>query len=169
MSIGEFIGDVWSITPTGMLINYASGEAFGPAALNASDQAANLDAIDIYITGAAPINSKATKLRDEWMTWFSALSWYQKHIDESIAAQAFNKRNEFMRANVPAEEVGKVNAFLKNVPIIDPVTGKTNHVTSTGDRVVPPTPLIPTGYKVAAAATGAGVTVLVILKKLHIL
>lgn len=167
--VGAFIGDVYSITPLGLVTNYVSGETFGPAALNASDQAANIEAIDVYISGAAPINSKATKLRDEWMTWYSGLSWYQKHIDEAIAAQAFNKRNEFMRSNVPSEEVAKVNAFLKDVPLIDPVTGKTRHITSTGDRVVPPTPLIPTGYKVAAVATGAGVTVLVILKKLHIL
>jgi hypothetical protein len=163
------LGDIWDITPTGMVVNFVTQETYGPAVLNASDQAANIEAIDIYITSAEPINSKATKLRDEWMTWYTGLSWYQKHIDESIAAQAFNKRNDFMRANAPSEDAEKIDAFLKNVPIIDPVTGQTRHITSTGDRVVPPTPPIPTAYKLAAVVTGAGVTALVILKKLHLL
>jgi hypothetical protein len=167
--VGGFIGDVYSITPLGLVTNYVSGEVFGPAALNATDQAANIEAIDVYISGAVPINSKAEKLRDEWMQWYTGLSWYQKHMDEALAAQAFNKRNEFMRANVPKEELPQVDAFLKKVPAIDPVTGKVNHVTTTGDRIVPPTPLIPTQYKLVAAATGAAVTVLVVLKKLRIL
>lgn len=160
--------DVFALTPTGMIAN-ALGETLGPSVLNFSDQGANIDAIDIYITGAAPINSKATRLRDEWMEWVSGLSWYQKHVDEAIGAQAFNKRNDFMRANTPDEQQEALDAFLKKVPVVDPVTGKINHVTSTGDRVVPPTPIVPTGYKVAAVATATGVTVLVLLKKLHIL
>ncbi len=169
MSIGDFIGDVYSITPLGMVTNYVTGELFGPAVLNATDQAQNIDAIDVYITGAVPINSKATKLRDEWVQWVSNLTWYQKHMDETIAAQAFNKRNEFMRTNVPADQVEKVNEFLKKTPTVDPVTGKVIHTTSTGDRAVPEEPLIPTTYKVVAVATAAGVSVLVLLKKLHIL
>jgi hypothetical protein len=169
-SVGELVGDVYSVTPLGMVTN-VSGELFGPAVLNATDQAQNIDAIDVYISGATPLNSKATQLRDEWMQWVSGLSWYQKHVDESVAAEAFNRRNAFMRANVLSkEEQEKVDEFLKKPrPVVDPVTGKTIHVTSTGDRVVPPKPLVPTQYKVVAVATAAGVSVLVLLKKLHIL
>lgn len=165
----SLLGDIWDITPTGIVINAITKETYGPAVLNMSDQAANIDAIDKFFANAIPINSKAEKLRDEWMQWASGLSWYERHIDEAIAAQAFNKRNDFMRANAPEEQLESVNEFLSKVPAVDPVTGKINRVTSSGDRIVPPTPIIPTTYKVVAVATAAGVSVLVLLKKLHIL
>lgn len=164
----SLLTDIWDITPTGMVINKL-GETLGPAVLSASDQAADIDAIDMYIATSTPINSKAQQLKNEWMSWVSGLSWYDKNVNEAVAAEAFNRRNAFMRANAPADQLESVNTFLKNVPAVDPVTGKINRVTETGDRIVPPTPLVPTTYKVVAVATAAGVSVLVVLKKLHIL
>lgn len=166
MSIFETIFD---LTPTGMIVNAITKETIGPAWLNLSDQAANIDAIDVFFGSTQALNSEATRIKDEWMQWVSSLSWYQKHADEGVGAEAFNRRNAFMRANALPEERESVDEFLKKVPVVDPVTGKINHVTSTGDRVVPPKPLIPTQYKVVAVATAAGVSVLVVLKKLHIL
>lgn len=166
----SLLGDIWDITPTGMVINYITKETYGPALLSISNQGANLDAIDDFFARAEILTSRAQKVRDEWNTWFPGLSWYQKNVDENIAAQAFNRRNDFMRANVMNDdELANVNVFLSKVPPVDPVTGKVNRVTATGDRILTPEPIIPTSYKVVAAATGAGVAVLVLLKKLHIL
>lgn len=163
------LSDVFDITPTGMVVNYL-GDTFGPAMIEGENQEKNLAAIHLYIMGNNPLNSSARKIQDEWVTWYGPLTWYQKNFETAIGAKAINRRNAFMRANVQSsEERDKVNEFLKKVPIIDPVTGKPTLATSTGDRIVPPEPLIPTTYKVVAVATAAGVSVLVLLKKLHIL
>lgn len=163
------LSDIFDITPTGMVVNYL-GDTFGPAAIEAENQEKNLAAIHLYIMGNKPLNSTALKLQDDWVAWYAPLTWYQKNFDTAIGAEGINRRNAFMRANVQsAVEKQKVDEFLKKVPITDPVTGKPTMATSTGDRVVPPKPLIPTTYKVVAVATAAGVSVLVLLKKLHIL
>jgi hypothetical protein len=163
------LGDIFDITPTGMVIN-ALGDTFGPYVLEAENQEKNLAAIHLYIMGNKPLNSTALKLQDDWLTWYSPLTWYQRNMDTAVGAEAFNRRNAFMRANVEsATEKQKVDEFLKKVPIVDPVTGKPTMANSTGDREVPAKPLISTTYKVVAVATAAGVSVLVLLKKLRIL
>lgn len=159
------LGEIFDITPTGMIVN-ALGESFGPASISATDQAANIDAIHRFMAETTPLNSKAQELRDDWMKWAAGLTWYQRHADEGVGAEAFNRRNEYMRANVPnAEELAKVNKFLADVPSMNVVTGKPIFATTTGDRIVPPKPLIPTSYKVAGIAAAIGVAALAILTK----
>jgi len=164
----SILGDLFDITPTGMVVN-ALGESLGPAVLAASDQAADIDAIHNYIANTQVRNSKAQGIKDRWMQWSAGLSWYQKHVDTNVGAEAFNIRNDFMRANALPEEKAAVDNFLKKVPAFDPVTGNPNFVDSKGDRMKAPEPLIPTTYKVAAVIGGAAVAVLVVLKKLTII
>lgn len=160
--------DIFDISPTGMVVN-AVGESLGPAVLAASDQAADIDAIHDYISRTQVNNSKAQSVKDKWMQWAGSLTWYQKHVDTNVGAEAFNIRNEFMRENALPEEKQAVDDFLKKVPAFDPVTGKPIFVDSKGDRMKAPEPIIPTTYKVAAVIGAGAVAVLVVLKKLTIL
>ncbi len=161
--------DFYNVTPTGMLTNYL-GETFGPAVISASDQAATIDAIHTYIAGTQPGNGEARKIQNDWLAWYGQLSWLQKNTDDTIALEAYNRRNAFMRANATNNaDLQKINNFLKGVPVVNPVTGKPTLADANGDRVIPPKPLIPPQYKVVAVATAAGVAVLVLLKKLYII
>ena len=163
------IADAFSFTPTGMIVN-ALGETFGPTVLAASDQAADIDAIHEFFTRTEPINNKAQDLKDDWMRWRAGLTWHDRNINENVGAEAFNRRNEFMRANAQSQaELDRINEILKKVPAFDPVTGKPNFVDSKGDRIKAPEPIIPTPYKVAGVIGAAAVVVLVVLKKLTIL
>lgn len=160
-SILDVVGDIYDVTPAGFVLNKVTGAVLGPTVLNAADQAADIDAIHDFFVRTEPINFKAQGIKDDWMKWAAALSWYQRHVDETVGAEAFNRRNDFMRANVEsAEEKAAVDAFVKKVPAFDPITGKPNFVNSAGDRVGPPKPLIPTSYKIAAGV-GAGVIAVV--------
>ncbi len=138
-------------------------------AIHASDQAANIDAINRYIAGTQPNTAKARKLQDDWLIWYGNLGWYSKGLDYDNEKIAYNMRNEFIRANADISEMDAVNAFLAKSPIINPVTGRPTGANATGDRPVEKPPLIPTMYKAIAVATAAGVSVLVVLKKIHIL
>lgn len=169
-SILDVAGAIYDVTPTGFVINKVSGAVLGPTVLSAVDQAEDIDAIHEFFVRTKPLNAKAEKLKDDWMKWAGSLSWYAKHVDTNIGAEAFNRRNDFMRANVQSkEELDKTNEFLKKVPAFDSVTGNPNFVDSKGDRVKQPEPLIPTPYKVAGVIGAAAVAALVVLKKLTIL
>lgn len=167
MSLGDSIlgvvGDIYDVTPAGFVLNKVTGAVLGPTVLNASDQAADIDAIHNFFVREEPVNFKAQGIKDDWMKWAASLSWYQKHVDETVGAEAFNRRNDYMRANTTtAEEKAAVDAFVKKVPAFNPVTGKPNFVNSAGDRVAPPKPLIPTSYKVAAGV-GAGIAAVIVI------
>lgn len=174
MSLGDSVldvaGAIYDVTPAGFVINKVSGAVLGPTVLSAMDQAEDIDAIHDFFVREQPHNETARRLKDDWMRWAGSLSWYQKHVDTNVGAEAYNRRNEFMRANVQSkEELEKTNEFLKKVPAFDPVTGNPNFVDSKGDRVLQPKPLIPTPYKVAGVIGAAAVAALVVLKKLTIL
>lgn len=148
------------------------GDQLGPLALNASDQAADIEAINKFFLDTKAVNSTATNLKNEWLQWYSGLGWYDKNVNEAIAAQAFNKRNAFLRANVTTSaEKEMVDRFIKDVdgPTTNPVTGKPILKDDQGNRIVPPIPLIPPLYKAIAVGVGTGTVVLVVLKKLRIL
>jgi|WetSurMetagenome_2_1015567.scaffolds.fasta_scaffold74584_4 hypothetical protein len=169
-SILDVVGDIYDVTPAGFVMNKVTGAVLGPTVLSASDQAADIDAIHDFFVREQPVNAKAERIKDDWMRWAGGLSWYEKHVDTNIGAEAFNRRNEFMRANVQSkEELDKTNEFLKKVPAFNPVTGNPNFVDSKGDRIKQPEPLIPTPYKVAGVIGAAAIAALVVLKKLTIL
>jgi hypothetical protein len=145
-------------------------DLIAPTVLNASDQAANIEAINTFMLTTQPLGNKAQSLRDDWMQWYGGLTWFQKNLESNTQAEAFNRRNAYMRANTDsADELERVNNFIKNAPAFDPVTGKPNLVTSTGDRVINPEPLIPTSYKVIGIATAVGIATLALLKKIRLI
>lgn len=148
------------------------GDQLGPLALNASDQAANIEAINKFFLDTKAVNGAAIAIKNDWLQWYVTLGWYDKNVDEAIAAQAFNRRNAFLRANVTTEaEKEMVDRFIKDVngPSVDPVTKKPILKDSDGNRIVPPIPLIPPLYKAVAVGVGTGTLILVVLKKLRIL
>lgn len=145
-------------------------DLIGPSILNASDQAANIEAINSFMLTTQPLTNKSQVIRDDWMRWYAPLTWYDKNFGSNTEAEAFNRRNAYMRANVAtAEELAQVNAFIKKAPAFDPVTGKPNLITSSGDRVLNPEPLVPTSYKVVGIVTVLGITTLAILKKIRLI
>ena len=145
-------------------------DLIAPSVLNASDQAANIEAINTFMLTTQPLTKKSEAIRDEWMHWYRPLSWFDKNFGTNTEAEAFNRRNAYMRANVAtAEELAQVNEFLKKVPAFDPVTGKPNLVTTSGDRITTPEPLVPTSYKVVGIVTVLGITTLAILKKIRLI
>lgn len=158
----------WMTLP-GEAVAEKLGEVIGPTVLNATDQGADLEAINGFFLSTTPSTVAAEKLKDDWMRWYSALSMYDKATNENIAAEAFNRRNAFIRAQATPDEKVFVDQWIKDVPAYDPVTGKPNYVTSTGDRIKQPEPLIPTSYKIAAFAAAGVTLVLVALKKLRLL
>jgi hypothetical protein len=164
-----FLSDYFDVTPAGFIVNKV-GELIGPAVLNASDQAADIEAINMFFLNAVPVNTKATQLKNDWIAWYSQLGTIDKTTNENTAAEAFNRRNDFFRANAQNQsERDLADAFIKGGPNVNPVTGKPVERTTTGDYAIKPEPKIPTPYKVAGVIGGAGVLVLVILKKLHLI
>lgn len=160
----------WDITPAGWLVNKLTEATYGPAALQATDQAADIEAINLYFLNTKPINNEAAKLKDNWVKWYSGLGIIAKNTDSNVAATAFNRRNEMFRVNAQTQqEKDMAEAMIRNGPTVNPVTGKPIERTSTGDRALNPEPLIPTPYKVAGVIGAAGVLVVVILKKLRLL
>jgi hypothetical protein len=166
----SLFSDYWDITPAGWLINKATEATVGPAALNASNQAADIEAINLYFLNEKPNNAQAIKLKDEWVEWYSSLGFFDKATNANTAANAFNKRNEMFRVNAQSQaEKDMAENMIRNGPTVNPVTGQPILRTSTGDRALKPEPLIPTTYKVAGVIGAAGVLVIVVLKKLRLL
>jgi hypothetical protein len=130
----------------------------------------DMAAIDQMIKGTTPLNDQATALKDDWTTWFDGLGWYAKNVDTATYDLARNKRNAFVIANTPDAatqaivQKGVASAFTE-----EEAEGGTKRSLSTGFFKIPPVPLIPTPYKVAAVVGAISVGTLVVLKKLYIL
>lgn len=69
------------------------------------NQAADLDAINVYFNQTTAKNPQAAKLKESWYQWFNSLSFLQKNTDGDVVKEASNRRNAFNIANVnsPAE------------------------------------------------------------------
>ena len=75
------------------------------------DDAANMSAINTYIT-SQPLNTKAARaIHDEWLRWYSGLGWYDLNFpSQAIYDLARNIRNRFNTANAvtPAEKAAVI-------------------------------------------------------------
>ena len=164
-----FLSNMFDLTPTGYVANKI-GEAIGPQVVSATNQAADIEAINKFFAETPPANNEAAKVKTDWVAWYNKLGWYDKNVVSGTGNEAINRRNAYLRANATTNAEQKmVDDFLKGGPAVNPVTGQVIQKTPEGDRYVPKPPLIPTPYKVAAVATIAGVTTLVVLKKLYII
>src|SRR5206468_12801055 len=55
-----------------------------------------------------------TSLKNEWITWFDRLAWYDKNFDQGTYDVARNKRNAFNLANVSSpSELSNVREVIK--------------------------------------------------------
>ena len=68
-------------------------------AIDAADQAQDMNAMGRHMAAVIANTSAATKLLTEWNVWFHGLSWYERNVDEQIWMLARNKVNQFNLAN----------------------------------------------------------------------
>jgi hypothetical protein len=130
---------------------------------NAADATASIDAITKYMQESRSEIAKypeVGKVIDDYGKWRRDLSWWKLNMDTltalSEAKYYRDKVNEITQKQVPVDWVpaDADQASLSTASAVDPT---------------PKAPLIPTTYKVAAAAGAGAVVVLVILKKLRII
>jgi hypothetical protein len=130
----------------------------------------DMTAINQMIANTTPLNDQASALKDDWTTWFDGLGWYAKNVDTATYDLARNKRNAFVIANTPdAATQAIVQKSVASAFTEEEAEGGTRRSLSTGFFKIPPVPLIPTPYKVAAVVGGVSIATLVLLKKLYIL
>lgn len=138
-----------------------------------TEQAENIDAINRYILTQPVRTPKARSLRDEWITNYAKLSWFDTNYDSDTYDWVRNRRNEFDYANAttPAELAAAKQQHGKGLSS-EEMRGEPDRRLSTGDYVDPPNPgaepFFPTRVKVAAAAALAALIGLKVLKKLYI-
>jgi len=130
----------------------------------------DMAAINQMIASTTPLNDEASALKDDWTTWYDSLGWYNKNVDTATYDLARNKRNAFVIANTPdAATQAIVQKSVASAFTEEEAEGGTRRSLSTGFFKIPPVPLIPTPYKVAAVVGGVSIATLVLLKKLYIL
>lgn len=142
----------------------------------------DMSAINQLIANTEPTNDKARALKDSWIAWWDGLSWLDKNVGTSAYDEARNRRNVFLLANAPADQVAQVKQVQATGGTTEELEGGSNipgkpgefqkaekRATSEGKFPEHPEPLIPTPYKIAGVATAVGVFTLAILKKLHII
>jgi hypothetical protein len=129
----------------------------------AEDAVASIDAITKYMQEARseiPAHPEVERIINDYGKWRRELSWFKLNMDSltalSEAKYYRDKLNEITQRQVPVDWVpaDAEQASLSTAVKVDPT---------------PKTPLIPTSYKVAAAAGVSAVVTLVILKKLRII
>lgn len=143
----------------------------------------DMQAINQFIADTEPVTDKARQLKTDWINWWDSLNWLEKNASTDTYDKARNKRNDFIRANAvttaekkAAKEVAAKGGTTEEVEAGPNKPGQAGQfhkeerrANEEGKFPEKKEPLIPTQYKVAAAA-GAGVTfILVVLKKLHII
>lgn len=143
----------------------------------------DMQAINQFIADTEPVTAKARELKSDWINWWDGLSWYDKNASTSTYDKARNKRNDFIRANAvtsaekaAAKQVREKGGTTEEVEAGPNKPGEAGQFHKEAKRSdeegkfpEKKEPLIPTQYKVAAAAGGGVTLVLVILKKLHII
>jgi hypothetical protein len=139
--------------------------------MSRSDNLDNLRAINTYMMATHAETPSAITLKDAWVKWYNEMSWYDATVNINDTYDlARNRRLAFNLANArTSAEKQAVQTQATEGMSTEQQQGKDDRRTSTGTYDVAKPPLIPTAYKVAAAATGAGVATLVVLKKLHVL
>jgi hypothetical protein len=66
-------------------------------------QSEDMTAIDEFMKRMAPVTPEATALRQSWMVWYPALSWYERSFDTNIRDEASTRRNKFNLANAKTQ------------------------------------------------------------------
>jgi hypothetical protein len=127
---------------------------------------ANMEAMNAYMMNSQAHTLLANELRDSWISWYDNLGIV---VDvDSVFDEGRNRRNAFNRANaVSSAEKEQVDGQIKTGMSLEQTEGKADRRNSSGNYPGPP--LIPTVYKIVAAAAAAGIFVLATLKKLRII
>ncbi len=115
-------------------------------------QSEDLEAVDRYIAGGAqPKTPAAAKVRDKWISWYNALSWWEKSMDGATWDKARNLRTEYNRVNAttPAEKEAVEKTVMTGVTT-ENIQGGTSKVQSSGYIEEP---LISTKTKLAMLGT----------------
>ncbi len=132
----------------------------------------NLEAIVSFFNRSEPVTDSARKIKDAFANWYGNLGWYDKHMDtENAVNHAMNSRDEFNRANATtAAEREQVERVIKTGLKTEQVLGLPEKArTSSGALHEDVPPLIPTPYKIAAAAAAGVAIVAIAAKKLHLI
>lgn len=117
-------------------------------------------ALNEYMSDTVAVTPDAVKLKDDWITWWNGLTWYQRNIASDTWDEARNRRNAFFLANAPTKKDKEdVQNFLNTAVTEEESEGKPRRTLSTGMLPTPPAPpappLIPSWFKI-----GAGVAIL---------
>lgn len=78
----------------------------------ATNQAADMQAIDDFMRRTAPVTPEATAMRQSWMTWYPTLGFWDLNFSETVRDEASTRRNKFNLANTTNP---KDRAVVENV------------------------------------------------------
>lgn len=103
------IRELGSLTPIGMAFDLA-----------ASDQIADMKAMNKFMVEQPAKTSQGAKLKTNWNVWYNDLSWYEISLDREIWMQARNRIADFKLANAATtaekeavERIAKQSAALE--------------------------------------------------------
>jgi len=136
------------------------------------DDSANIDAINRYMSAQNPLTPAASKAKDEWRIWHDNLGWYDKTFPSvAVYDHARNLRNKFNVANtISAAEKAAVIAVQQMGLSSEELRGEPDRRLESGGYSEPrdKEPFFPLRVKIAAAAIGAALVAVTVVKKLYI-
>lgn len=176
----------WVLTSTGVLApagipmiladRTATGQALGTAtekavsagvtgAAKAQEKAALSDAqvaafqdLNRRVLGYQPKTNKAKKLKNEWISWFNALSFWDQNFDEGKFNEARNRWIDLTAYDT--DDPQAVKDAWRVIPSLEQSLGLPDPRTTDGYYPVAPKPIIPDvplGFKVGAAVSAVGI------------
>ncbi len=134
-----------------------AGRAQEKAALSDA-QIAAFQELNKSVLRFQPATSKSKKLKNEWITWFNALSFWDQNFDESKYNEGRNRFIDITALNT--DDPQAVKDAWRVTPSLEQTLGLPDPRTTDGYYPVAPKPLIPDvplGFKVGAAVSAVGI------------
>lgn len=135
----------------------------------------DLDAIDVYMKATPIYTAEATRLRDDWITWWDDLGWYAKSFDADVFDVARNKKNAFNLANARTPpEKAQIRESLKTAFTTEEARGEPRRMLSDGtytgqeESESESEPFFPLRVKIAGGVAAAVLAALFVVKKIYV-
>lgn len=144
-----------------------AGKATGQTIVDAELSDAKADEfikIDQRVKQLQPINSKATKLKDEWLEWYNGLTFWEKTFDDNTFNEARNRWIDLVSANSNDPKI--IRETLRFVPSLEQTFGLPDPRNSEGYYATNAT-FVPTSFKVGAGISAASILGLLLWLKLR--
>lgn len=97
--------DLWylALPVVGPGLFVASQLADAGTVINESGQVEDMNAINAYMMHTQAVTPRGKELQNQWIGFWSQLSWYDLHASTASLDEARNRKNAFVIANQPTE------------------------------------------------------------------